>query len=92
MSRASAEIGYTVQIWREGEHYIAHAMPIDLMSSGRTAEDARKAIDEAAHAFLATLADRDDWALVLEEAGYVYTNGCWKEPTWIGVERRMVSV
>ena len=29
-------IEYTVQIWQEGDQFIAHAMPLDVMSSGAT--------------------------------------------------------
>lgn len=50
-------IEYTVQIWKEGEQFVAHAMPLDVMSSGRTPEEARKALDEAVHLFLVTAAD-----------------------------------
>jgi hypothetical protein len=28
------DIDYTVQIWREGNQFIAHAMPLDVTSSG----------------------------------------------------------
>ncbi len=42
-------IEYTVQIWKEGNQYVAHAMPLDVMSSGMTPEEARKALDEAVH-------------------------------------------
>jgi hypothetical protein len=29
-------IEYTVHIWQEGNQFIAHAMPMDIMSSGLT--------------------------------------------------------
>ena len=38
-------IEYTVHIWQEGNQFIAHAMPMDVMSSGLTPESARKALD-----------------------------------------------
>src|ERR1039458_8457033 len=41
------EIDYTVQIWREGGQFIAHAMPLDVASSGPTQQAARAALDEA---------------------------------------------
>jgi predicted RNase H-like HicB family nuclease len=47
-------IEYTVQIWKEGKQYIAHAMPLDVMSCGPTPDDARKNLDEAVHLFLVT--------------------------------------
>jgi predicted RNase H-like HicB family nuclease len=47
-------LGYTVQIWQEGEHYIAHAMPLDVASSGPTPAKARSALKEAVNLFLKT--------------------------------------
>ena len=52
-------IEYTIQIWKEGNQFIAHAMPLDVMSSGQTPEEARKALDEAVHLFLETAADME---------------------------------
>jgi predicted RNase H-like HicB family nuclease len=51
------DIEYTVQIWKEGNQFVAHAMPLDVMSSGSTPEEARKAFAEAVHLFLMTAAD-----------------------------------
>jgi hypothetical protein len=44
--RPIMNIEYTVQIWKERNQFIAHAMPLDVMSSGKTAEEARKAPDD----------------------------------------------
>jgi predicted RNase H-like HicB family nuclease len=64
------KIDYTVQIWREGEQYIAHAMPLDVASAGKTPEEARQAVDEAVRLFLATAAEHGTLEEVLEDAGY----------------------
>jgi predicted RNase H-like HicB family nuclease len=69
MSR-TINIEYTVQIWKEGNQFISHAMPLDDMSSGQTPEEARKALDEAVNLFLATAADMGTLDEILEEAGY----------------------
>ena len=29
-----AKIEYTVQVWQEGKQFVAHAMPLDVMSCG----------------------------------------------------------
>ena len=50
-------IDYTVYIWKEGGQFIARAMPVDVMSSGRSVEEARSALDEAVRLFLRTAAD-----------------------------------
>jgi len=51
------DIEYTAQIWKEGNQFVAHATPLDVMSSGSTPEVARKALAEAVHLFLMTAAD-----------------------------------
>ena len=64
------DIEYTVQIWEEGNQFIAHAMPLDVMSSGGTPEEARRALDEAVHLFLVTAMDIGTLDEVLQEVGY----------------------
>ena len=48
------KLGYTVQLWQEGDQYIAHAMPLDVASSGPTPAKARAALKEAVDLFLKT--------------------------------------
>ena len=50
-------LGMTVHIWKEDDQYVAHAMPLDVMSSGTTPQEARQALDEAVRVFLLTAAD-----------------------------------
>ncbi|MGH2461064.1 MAG: hypothetical protein ACRDIY_19575 [Chloroflexota bacterium] len=85
-------IEYTVQVWKEGNQYIAHAMPLDVMSSGPTPEAARQALDEAVRLFLATAAGAGTLVDALEEAGYHHRDGRWESPRWVGVERHVVTV
>jgi predicted RNase H-like HicB family nuclease len=85
-------IEYTVQIWQEGPQYIAHAMPLDIMSSGKTPEEARKALDEAVHLFLVTAADIGTLEEILQEAGYELKEGSWMSPSWVAVERHSAVV
>ena len=62
-------IEYTVQVWKEGERYIAHAMPLDVMSSGKTPEEAKRAVKEAVELFIATAKDVGALNDILEECG-----------------------
>jgi predicted RNase H-like HicB family nuclease len=66
---ALMRIDYTVQVWREDGQFIAHAMPLDVASSGPTPEAARQAVDEAVRLFLATAAEHGTLTEVLEDAG-----------------------
>jgi predicted RNase H-like HicB family nuclease len=85
-------IEYTVHIWQEGKQYIAHAMPLDVMSSGSTPEEARKALDEAVKVFLRTLEDMNTTAEILHECGYELIQGSWKSPPWVAIERHSAVV
>ena len=86
-------IDYTVQIWREGDQCIAHAMPLNVASSGATPDDARHAVDEAVRGFLATCAEMGTLEEVLEEAGYRRgADGNWACPQWVAIERREAPV
>ena len=62
-------IDYTVQVWQEGKQFVAHAMPLDVMSSGSTPDAARAALYEAVDLFLTTAAEMDTLDEILEEAG-----------------------
>jgi predicted RNase H-like HicB family nuclease len=73
----TVNIEYTVHLWKEGDQFIAHAMPLDVMSSGRSPEEAHKALDEAVHLFLVTAADIGTLEEVLQEAGYELQQGNW---------------
>jgi predicted RNase H-like HicB family nuclease len=70
-------IEYTVQIWSEGDQFVAHAMPLDVMSSGPTLEAARAALEEAVHLFLVTAADHGSLEETLHDAGYELRGGEW---------------
>jgi predicted RNase H-like HicB family nuclease len=84
------KLEYTVQIWREDGQFIAHAMPLDVTSSGKTPEAARQAVDEAVKLFLATASEHGTLKEVLEDAGYRRVRGEWRGPAWSGTEQRSV--
>ncbi len=84
------KLEYTVQTWYEDNQYIAHAMPVDVASSGDTPETARLAVDEAVKVFLSTASSQGTLRTVLEDAGYRRIRGEWKCPAWSGVEQRSV--
>ena len=86
------QIEYTLQIWKESNQFIAHAMPLDVVSSGQTPEEARKALAEAVHLFLETAADMGTLNDILQEAGYELNQENWISPSWVAIERRSIAV
>ncbi|HEY5891626.1 MAG TPA: hypothetical protein VIT91_00210 [Chthoniobacterales bacterium] len=85
-------IDYTVQIWKEGRQFVAHAMPLDVASSESTVEAVREALDEAVRLFVATCAEMGTLDEVLEEAGYERDRNEWQSPEWFGLERRELAL
>lgn len=85
-------VEYTVQVWKEGQQFVAHAMPLDVMSCGELPEQASKALDEAVHLFLVTAAERGTLDEVLEEAGYEHHDESWYSPAWVSFERHSTAI
>ena len=85
-------IEYTVHIWKEGGQFVAQALPLDVMSAGATADEARTALDEAVHLFLTTAADHGSLDEILREAGYEPQGGGWISPSWVAIERHSTAV
>ena len=85
-------IEYTVQVWKEGNQYIAHAMPLDVISSASTPESAKDALQEAVHLFLDTVKDMGTLEEVLNECGYEFNENRWISPPWVAVERQSMAV
>jgi predicted RNase H-like HicB family nuclease len=85
-------IEYTVQIWREGDRYIAHAMPIDVASAGASPDEARQALDEAVGLFLSVAREQGTLQDILEESSYEYRNGSWHSPECVAIEQRSAQL
>jgi len=86
------DIEYTVHIWKEGGQFVAHAMPLDVISSGLTPDQARGALDEAVHLFLATAADQGSLEEILHDAGYERSEEGWIGPSWVATEKHSAAV
>jgi hypothetical protein len=85
-------IEYSAQIWKQGNQYIAHEMPLDVMSAGPSPREARKALDEAVHLFLVTAAGMGTLEEIFQESGYEFRQGGWLSPSWMAIERRSAVV
>jgi predicted RNase H-like HicB family nuclease len=88
----AGQIDFTALIWQEGNQFIAHAMPLDVMSAGQTPDAARQALNEAVSLFLATATDIGTLKEVLLETGYELRDGTWVSPSWIALERHSAAV
>ena len=85
-------IDVNIRIWREGKHYIAHALPLDISSAGDSAQAARAALQEAVDLFVSTARDHGTLDEVLEECGYVRQNGSWVAPQIVSQQQESLPV
>jgi len=81
-----------VNIWKEGNLYVAQALPLNVMSCGASLKEARRNLDEAIALFLKTAADQGNLEQVLEEAGYRRTGDVWQPPEVVASEHAELAV
>lgn len=86
------KIDYNIQVWQEGNQFVAHATPLDVMSSGPTPADAAKALDEAVRLFLVTAKDIGTLEDLLQEAGYQLQQDHWVSPNRVAIESHSAAV
>jgi predicted RNase H-like HicB family nuclease len=86
------KIEFTAQIWREDKMFIAQAMPLDVVSAGKSPEEARRALDEAVELFLETAKEHGSLDDILKECGYEIKNGVYVSPDWISIEKHQLAV
>jgi predicted RNase H-like HicB family nuclease len=85
-------IEYTIQLWKEGNQFVAHAMPLDVMSAGPSPDAARHALGEAVRLFLVTAKEHRTLEEVLGEAGYELRDGVWAAPPALALETRSTAL
>lgn len=81
-----------IRVWREGNTFIAHALPLDVSSTGDSPQAARTALREAVELFVTTARDHGTLDEVLSECGYVYANDKWVAPVIVEQEREVLAV
>lgn len=70
-------ISVRVEIFKEGDVYIALSPELNVSSFGDTIEDARKSVKEAMEAFIEECGRMGTLEDVLEESGFSMINDSW---------------
>jgi predicted RNase H-like HicB family nuclease len=86
------DVPFTVRIFKEDSTFVAHAPELDVSTCGDTEEQARRNIQDAVRGFLETAGDRGTLDEILEECGYRFEGGRWKEPEIVTEEQMKVAV
>ena len=79
-------LSFTVQLFKEGDLYVAHVPELDVSSCGETREKARANIQDAVRGFVEAAEDQGTLDEILEEAGYERIDSDWKAPE-VSVDR-----
>ena len=72
------EISVRIEIFKEGDVYVALSPELNVSSFGETIEDAKSSIKEAVEAFLEECEKMGTLKDILEESGFSKTNNSWK--------------
>jgi predicted RNase H-like HicB family nuclease len=88
----AVRLEYNVNIWKEGDLYVAQALPLNVMSCGSSPQKARRNLDEAIGVFLKTAADQSNLEEILTEAGYRRTDDVWHPPEMVTSEYTELAV
>ncbi len=71
-------ISLRVEIFKEGDVYVALSPELNVSSFGDTIEDAKKSFKEAVEAFIEECREMGTLEDVLEESGFSKINNSWK--------------
>lgn len=75
LNRKVFQIAYFSRLWKEGNQYIAEALPLHVMSWGKTRKEAEAAVKEAVDVFIKTAGEKGTLMDVLASAGYDVKTG-----------------
>ena len=89
------QIRLRVDIFREGDQYVAICPELNVSSFGQSRKEAFQSFQEAASLFLDECRRMGTLRQVLEEAGFSHTatpTHQWRPPTPVGTEQLRLSV
>lgn len=72
------KIAVKIEIFKEGDVYVALAPELNVSSFGETIEEAKESIKEAIEAFIEECERMGTLKEVLEEAGFLRTGEVWE--------------
>ena len=90
MSRVAGvnfNVSLPVVILREGKHFIAHSPVLDLSTSGKSFEEAKRRFSEVVEIFFEELIQMGTLDDVLGDLGWQKVRKKWQPPTLIAQEQ-----
>jgi len=85
-------ISVRIEIFKEGDVYVALSPELNVSSFGETIEDARKSFKEAVEAFIEECREMGTLEEVLEESGFSKINNSWNSRKPLAEENLALAV
>jgi predicted RNase H-like HicB family nuclease len=87
------ELGYTMEVWRKGDWFVAKCPELDFVSQGKTQDEARENLVDAIQIQFEEMAEAGTLDEYLAECGYLKEDSSLMPQTeMIGFERRSIQV
>ena len=71
-------ISLRIEIFKEGDTYVALSSELNVSSFGETIEDAKRSVKEALEAFIEECERMGTLEAILEESGFSRSNDSWE--------------
>jgi len=71
-------ISFRIEIFKEGDTYVALSSELNVSSFGETIEDAKRSVKEALEAFIEECERMGTLEAILEESGFSRSNDSWE--------------
>ena len=86
------QLSVSIEVFKEGDQYVALAPELNVSSFGESIDDARMSLKEALEAFLEECAEMGSLEQVLEESGFSKTGDSWQPRKPVLEENLAVAV
>ncbi len=92
MNKNRIQFKLSVTFLREKKLFVAYSPALDLSTSGKTYEEARRRFTEAAMLFFEELAAKGTAAKVLRDLGWQKNKNAWQPPLVISCEPEVFNI
>jgi len=92
MKNKKLDFNLAVLITKEGENYIAYSPALDLSTSGKSYEEAKKRFAEIANIFLEEVIQEGTLETVLSNLGWQNIRKKWNPPVVVSSESQKIEV
>ena len=85
-------VNLPVSIFREGKNFIAYTPALDLSTTGKTFDQAKKRFEEAVQIFFEETAEKGTFDELLQSLGWQKIQKCWTPPVEVSHQLESVRI